>query len=353
MNTRNTAILGGVAVVVLALGLVFGTGNREQQSTVAPGQLAFPNLAAKLQDAARLEITHEGATLKVVRDHDAWTLAGRAGYPAQQAKVHELTAALTGLQLAEPRTSDPSQYARLGVEDAQGKDAHSTLVRVLDASGGAIAELLLGHERTGSGGSGDGVYVRRPGEAQAWLASGQLQASSDVADWIARDIASIAPDKIASVTVTHGGDTLSFARKDGKITMTAPADHPPLDQFKLDDIGRALDNLTLTDVKPAPMPGAEAGRSTIVTTDGMTVNVTVNTAGPDVWAQFYASGEGGAKAAADALQAKVKGWAYQLGNWKQKAFVPVMDDLKAYQPPAKSAASPPAPPPLQLAPPKK
>ena len=42
---------------------------------------------------------------------------------------------------------------------------------------------------------------------------------------------------------------------------------------------------------------------------------------------------------ADAMQARVGGWAYQVGSWKEKAFVPQLNDLKADEP-EKPAATP-------------
>ncbi len=261
--------------------------------------------------------------------------------------MHELLTGLAELKLDEPRTANADEYARLGVQDPPkeapkdqkdaDKDADATLVRVLDGGGAPIAQVLLGKTHTGSGGSGDGIYVRRPGEAQAWLAEGHVAAETDPTDWIDKDIANIQADKVTGVTVTRGGQTLTLARKDGKMELQSPADHPKLDQFKLDDVGRALESLTLDDVKPAPAPGTAEGQSVFTTSDGMTVTATVTKDGSDIWVVFAVSGDGKAKAAADALAAKVKGWAYKLGSWKEAALVPSLDDLKAFVPP------PPAP----------
>jgi hypothetical protein len=57
------------------------------------------------------------------------------------------------------------------------------------------------------------------------------------------------------------------------------------------------------------------------------------------------TGSDKAKAEADKLNARLAGWTYQLGSWKQKALVPTMDELKA-PPPEKPApeAMPPAAP---------
>jgi hypothetical protein len=104
------------------------------------------------------------------------------------------------------------------------------------------------------------------------------------------------------------------------------------------DVGRGLEQVTLTDVKPASQePGTKAGSADIVTTDGMKITVTVFKKDKDVWAQFAASGDGDAKKAADTLQAAIGGWAYQLGSWKEQSFIPSMDDLKADETPAAPA----------------
>ncbi len=42
-----------------------------------------------------------------------------------------------------------------------------------------------------------------------------------------------------------------------------------------------------------------------------------------------------AKPEADRLNARLAGWTYQIGSWKEKSLVPTMDDLKAEPEPAK------------------
>lgn len=341
MTPRNTAILGAAAAVVLALGLVFGTGNQEQRGELPQGQLAFPSLAAKLGEAARIEVLRHGAAVHLARKDDSWTVAEADFYRARQDRVRELTTALTELKLSEPRSSSPEDYARLGVEDAEAKDAASTQVRLLDAAGGVLAQLLVGHERIGNAGNGDGVYVRRPGEAQAWLAEGRLAVEADAQQWLDRDIVGIPADNLASLLATRGAQSLGFGRQGEAWALTAPADHPGLDKFKLDDVSRALDGLAFEKVRPAPAPGAELGRTTIATKDGMTIAVTLSKSGPDLWGVFSASGG----KAAEALQAKWAGWAYQLPAYKEAALAPTLDDLRAYQPPPAPAPGAPPPPP--------
>jgi hypothetical protein len=87
----------------------------------------------------------------------------------------------------------------------------------------------------------------------------------------------------------------------------------------------------------ADAPGTEAGHAVFTTSDGLAVTVTVVHADKDVWARFAVSGPDKVKAEADKLNARLAGWTYQIGSWKEKSLVPTIDDLKAEEP-AKPAA---------------
>lgn len=353
MRTRTTIVLAALGAVVLALGIIYGRGPGEQTAYVAQGKPVFPGLANDLAGARQIEIVHKGKTLDLVRNtKDAaapWGLADHGGYPVQASTVHELLAALTELRLDEPRTAERTEYARLGVEDPGGKGADSTLVRVLDDKGSTVAALIVGHAQSAAHGNADTLYVRLPGEAQSWLADGRISASTDPMDWLDRSVVNLDASKIATVTVTRGGTTLRFGRSGGTFTLTDPAQHPKLDAFKVEEVGRALADVMLMDVKPAPAPGTAVGSAVFTTKDGMSVTVDVNKAGADLWATFAATGKGSA-----ALAAKTKGWAYELGSWKEQSLLPTLDDVKSAEAkpaaPATPAPATPAPTPAPAAP---
>ena len=181
MTPRMTGLLAALAVVAAGGGWWFGARPMPGGVTATQtGGLAFPGLAPKLAQASRIEVTHQATTLVVARDGDRWGLADRGGYPVQGSKVRELTSGLAELRLVEPRTSDPAEYGRLGVDDATGKTATSNLLRMLDAAGNPLAALIVGHRRVRTQGDvPETIYVRRPGEAQAWLAEGRLPVDAD------------------------------------------------------------------------------------------------------------------------------------------------------------------------------
>jgi hypothetical protein len=280
--------------------------------------------------------------MEIDRHGDAWGLADRGGYVVQPSKLRGMLTGLTELRLVEQRTTDPEQFGRLGLEDPNGKTGTSNLLRVLDAEGKAIVAVIVGHRRVRTQGNvPEQVYVRRPDDNQTWLAEGSLQVDADPQLWLERDIMNIDHARIAGVAVTQDDAKLDLARDGDKLTMKVPADHPPLDDYKLDDLDRALELLTFQDVQTDKEPvGEKVGESVFTTTDGLGVTATVFKGEKDIWARFAASGSDKTKDEADKLNARISGWTYQLGNWKQKALVPTLDDLKAAAPEKPAAEAP-------------
>jgi hypothetical protein len=347
MRPRAVALLVALAVVAVAGGWYFGTATTPgEQTTVAGGKLMFPDLAPQLLHVVRIEITHQGKPTVIEKRPDGdWGIAAMHDYPVQEAKLRGMLTALTELRLAEPRTSDPAEFSRLGLDDPNNPASTADLLRLMDANGKPFAAVIVGHRRVRSQGNvPEEVYVRRPGENQTWLAEGSLQVDADASLWLDRNVMNIAHDRIASVSVDNQGaageQALVFGREDGKFTLTQPADHPKLEDYKVDDVARALELLTFQEVKAdADAPGSEAGHSVFTTSDGLAVAVTVLHADTDVWARFAVSGSSDkVKAEAERMNGRVAGWTYQIGSWKEKSLVPTMEGLKAAEP-AKPAAT--------------
>lgn len=340
MRPKQTLVLVVIGALALGGGWYASRVAAPERTEITAGSLMFPNLAPALQGAARVEITTKGKTLVITRQNDVWGVADVGGYPVQRAKLREMLTGLTELRIVEPRTSDPEQFARLGLDDPTKQDATATQLRVLDGAGKALVEIITGHRRMRTQGNvPESIYVRRPGENRTFLAEGRLAVDGDAALWLDRDIMNIANTRIASVTVTTGDKVLEFARADGKLVLRSPADAGPLDDFKLEEVSRALETLAFQEVKQAKdTPGEKIGTGRFVTTDGLTVTATVYRSGNDIWAQFDASGADAVKDEATQLSTRLRGWVFQLGSWKQKALAPSLDDLKPTPPPATPAA---------------
>jgi hypothetical protein len=350
MDRRTLLLLSGAAVAALGGALLLRPA-APPPPTPATAALAFPGLAQRLQGAARIEARRHDGTLGLARRGETWVLPARGGYPVRQEKVRELLVGLTELRLTEPRTANPELLDRLGVEDPARPGATSTLLRVLDAQGAPIAELVIGRRRVRTQGNvPESAYVRRPGESQAWLAEGRIPVDADPQLWLDRDIANIARERVRRIAIAREGQPpLVIARSgepDGTLRITEPADAPPAEETALDEVGRAFEFLTFLDVRPeAEAPGVALGETRFEMTDSLAISVRTRRAGEDVWITLAAEGDDEAAR----LNARWRGWAYQVGAWKEKAFAPVLSDLRApepppaEEPPAETPADPPRP----------
>lgn len=340
MNRRTLLLLGAAAGASVGAALLLAPRGIDQPD-IAPGSLAFPGLADRLQAAERVEIRKADGGLVLTRQGETWGLPEKGGYPVRAEKLRELLVGLTELRLAEARTADPGQHARLGVDDPGRKDSTALLLRVLDGKGTPLAELILGRRRVRTQGNvPESIYVRRPGESQAWLAEGRLAVDADPQLWLDRDIANLAGDRIRRVEVRREGEpALVLARPDGepRLHVELPADAPPADEVALDEIARAFEYLTFLEVRPAAaIPGTPIGESRFTLADGLAIHVAPRLEEGNVWIQLRA--EGGEEA--QRLNGRWGPWAYQVGVWKLKAFAPLAGDLKP-QEQAAPAATPP------------
>lgn len=343
MTPRRAIILFAAGLVVFASGWYFGPASQpSERQSFAAGRPVFPDLAPKLAQAVRIEIVHQNKpAVTIEKTPSGWTLAERGGYRVIAGKLHALLAGLTELRLVEPRTSDPANFARLGVDPA----GDGNLLRVLDANNHPIVELIVGHSRKPTQGNlPEQVYIRRPNENQSWLAEGQLDVEADPQLWLDREIMNIDHGRVAHVTVRHGADSLQFARQGDKLALVEPADHPPLEAFKTEDVGRALEALSFEDVRPVKgTPAPSDAQSVFTTTDGLVITVDLTHDGKDSWARFSAAGGDQTKAEADGLNARLASWSYRLESWKEKSLSPLLDELKK-APSPKAEASPAAAP---------
>ncbi|TCZ66766.1 DUF4340 domain-containing protein [Roseicella aquatilis] len=340
MTRRTLLLLGAAAILSVGGALLLSPGGTDRQA-LSEGGLAFPGLAAKLQSAARIEVRRHDGSLEIARQGDSWGLPAKGGYPVRAEKLREMLVGLTELRLAEARTADPGQHARLGVDDPARPGSTALLLRVLDGAGAPIAELILGRRRVRTQGNvPEAIYVRRPEEAQAWLAEGRLAVDADPQLWLDRDVANLPPERVRRVTVHRAEEPeLVLARPDGaeRLAIEAPAGAPAPDAVAVEEVARAFELLTFLDVRPvAGMPGQPAGEARFVLSDGLTVTVAPHLAQGDVWIRLLA--EGGEEA--QRLNARWRGWAYQVGVWKLKAFAPHLDDLKAKEPSAPTTPKP-------------
>ncbi|HEY6643437.1 DUF4340 domain-containing protein [Povalibacter sp.] len=344
MTSRTLSFLGLAAVFVLALALWLAY----PRSTDQKPTLLYPGLKEELSQVSMIRIFKAGdvPAIELTRSESQWQLAQRSNYPADSAKVRRLLQALADARPTEEKTSNPDNYAALGVEDIA--DTSATGVRI-ELSGPRQAVNLIVGKNAGMKGS----YVRRAGEATSWLTSESIDASALAHDWLRNSVIDISADRIQSATISIGNDRPYTVAKAARADADFKAEDLPrgkeADTFAANNVATALAGLTLADVRPAQDFAADKpiASATFRTFDGLVVDldgwskdgkhyVTARTTQDDALAQRFhvdakeiaTTGDEGSTAAAakpasdtaGAINARLQGWAYEIADYKYEAI---------------------------------
>lgn len=331
MRRRGLLLLGGGAAASIGAALTLAPG-LETPPPPGSGMLAFPGLAARLPQAAMLEVRRNDATLLVRRDGNRWVLPDRNNHPIREARLRELLTGLSELRLVESRGADPANLARFGVDDPMTPGSTASHLRLLDSQGAPIIDVTLGRRRMRTQGNvPETIYIRRGTEAEAWLAEGRIPLEGDAASWMERDVANFPAERVLRASIRRVGAlplTLGRAAAGSPLIVTNPPDPPSLNRAALDDVARAFEYLTFMDAVPeAQTPGTAQGEARFELTEGLVVQVWASRLDQFLFIRLKAEGGNADGLEARLLNARWESWAYQVGIWKEKAFLPTLEEL--------------------------
>ncbi len=362
MKTRTLALLAA-ATLFFALAALLVDSREAAYTHADGGALVFPDFAARINDAAKIVVETSSGKFTILRQGTDWVVADKYDFPAPYDVVKSTLVGLAQLRTIDAKTSQPELYPRLEVADPSAKGAKSAEITVEDGTGAVLARLILGKQREprGSGGDAIEIYVRKPGDAQSWLATGTLQRNDDIRAWMQRTIVTLDPSRVHTVAVTPTPDEakVELAKpepakpepgKAGAGKMAAPIgdrayvlskNQPGDGDFTLEDvppaysvkpgldanqIAGALATLIADDVLPAKdlKPEATLLRSLDYRSfDGAVIDLQLFQQGGKIWLKLnagvdpkLAAVEKFSETAKDmtALDARVKDWVFALNG---------------------------------------
>ncbi len=230
---------------------------QETPSTIqGSGDPMFVDLISKVNDAAEIRTQSAGEVFTIKSEEGRWVVAEKGGYPADEQNVRQLLVGAANLRRIEPKTSKPELYSELGVEPPDNEEAKSIAFEISDAGGQSLASLTLGNQRPGrSDPNIDEYYVRTADDPQVWLVEGKVPQAKTAQEWLKTEVLSLDASRVREVKVTHGdGEEILVAKEEPEqeaFALAGLAEDEELDgDWKVTDLGRALTELLLDDVKP-------------------------------------------------------------------------------------------------------
>ncbi|MBI2753837.1 MAG: DUF4340 domain-containing protein [Betaproteobacteria bacterium] len=300
MNARVAAAL------LLLLALIGGGAlqyyqQRQSEKPPGAGTLGQPLLKGlKAADIASISIREPKAAITLQRKDATWTIAERAGFPADLERVRELVVKSIELKIGQAEPIGPADRAPLKVDDS------GTRVEFKATDGKVIGNLLVGKKYFKSEPDnpdraiGDGRFVLLPHEEKTvYVVSDPLvQATARTAEWIART--GFAAEKVKTLEVSPPrGEGWKIERAaentDWKLAGAKPAEK--LEITKVNAASYSLSSVELADVASRDSRAEDTGldKPTVVTAstfDALTYTLNIGTLeGDNYYATVALAGE--------------------------------------------------------------
>lgn len=320
------------------------------ESAFTPERL-FPALESRADDVTTIQVETKEAAFNVALTADGkWILPDKGNYPADFNQVRRLVLGLASLELVEPRTARADWQDRLGL-GLPKSGGTGKLVTLKDAKGNVLATLVAGLSVEGaSTGERQAIYVRRPEEAQTFVARGTFEAVTDQAQWLDKSFIDFARDRIRTVSMKPlSGPSYTVTRatpqaENFSLVERLPRGRTLRSEAEPNGVGNALIGISFTDVVPqATIDFTKAARASFQTFDGMALNISVAEKDGEYWLAFDAveiAADPVAEAASKdsklkpnipqevaALNALAKGRAFKLPRFKGTLLVTPLEAL--------------------------
>lgn len=353
-----------IAILVLTL-LVVGAAvmltHRNQPTTEVASLPFYPRLLDRVNDVVKLEIRSKDQTTVLRRKGEAWVVESRDGYPALAPSIKRLLLALANLTIIDAKTDEPEKYAKLGVEGLEKPDSASIQITASDARDAPVVALIIGKKRDSKIKTDSAHFVRKLGEARAYLVKGDLAVSAKPNEWLNTDLFSIPLERVRRVTLNpYQAKPVMLTKakhSDSFFTLeNVPKGFEPRSRTAVSSLGGLLTDIHFETVLGADKNVATVPRviAEVQTWDGLVATVEELDHPDHVYARFgfaynpdlvvteptaaAAPGADGKQptappaktdvsAEAAMLNALVKGWIYGLPDYKVRMLEKKMDDL--------------------------
>ncbi len=324
---KRLLILAGGAGALALLALIIELGTDGPKTTNArTGTPVMENFSDIRGQATQIRVTLADEAYSLSNTDQGWVMDGTSGYPVKPGRLAELSAGLEGLVWDAPRTTDPLKLDHIGLGDPR-EGGTGALIELFDENAETLGALITGRK-------GKFTYARNPNETRAYRIKGSLPPLYNHDAWLDMDILDIKPDAVQALRIFDiSGKELYIQRRVGSGERSfRPA--PPYQNYRL--VSRiaastpalALSRFQPIGVKPRKDLKTKAlTRHITQTHDGLEVNLLTYREPDGFYVTFRAIEAGEGAHRGSSINAKAKGWAFQISEYDWNDFTPRVSSI--------------------------
>ncbi|MFQ6113655.1 MAG: DUF4340 domain-containing protein, partial [bacterium] len=270
-ETQKTMIFGGVAIFLVLLAFITTPRRRTPDAFFDIGEPFFPeftdpNVATTLEVIEFDEETGSAKPFKVTFKDGKWTIPSHHDYPADgKDRLAKTAAGVIGIIKDDFRTDNVADHEACGVIDPLDETV-ATLkgrgkrVTIKGDNDKILADFIIGKKIPDRE---NFRFVRVPGQKRVYAVRMNIDISTKFSDWIEADLLQVEKDNITQVKIkdysideftrmVNQRDVLVLDKAGDEWTANRMSSDQEVDQTKMKDLLKALDELTIVGVRPKP-----------------------------------------------------------------------------------------------------
>ena len=279
MNAKQVIALGMAAVLAAATSVWTVQSSPQSVASDRRGERVFPELVQRANDVVTISIRDDDRTFTVERRGDGF-FDKDSGYVVRPESFRDMVGGAASLSFEESKTSDPNRYADLGLgEPGKGLgDKAGREVVMRDAKGTVLASVFVGNRDSTVGGARGGTFIRFPGQAQSYLARGEMRVPVPHAAWFEINLINFTRDKVARLELKGGGQgdyVMTSEPKGSDLKLRTQVEGRVPDDGKILRLSFMIDPISFQDVRAPKGEVKPDARQYIATShEGLRVTVT-------------------------------------------------------------------------------
>lgn len=267
---KLTKTLAGAALLLAIVAIVTAPRNVTPSAFLDQGEPFFPdfgdpNVATTLEVIEYDEETASARPFKVTNENGLWTIPSHHNYVADgEERLAQTAAGMITITKDDFRSDNVADHERLGVvdplEETPTLRGRGKRVTIKGKNDKVLADLIIGNEVEGRE---NFHFVRVPGQKRVYAAKVDVEISTTFSDWIEKDLLQVERSKIARVILRDYSidertlrvderDTITLEKEDGTWTADNMRANQEVDTTKMNDLLRAIDELSIVGVRPKP-----------------------------------------------------------------------------------------------------
>ncbi len=244
MKNKHLTILFIIALVMVIL-TFFVTREREARTdTFVRGSYLVQGLNP--EKVHRIYMERYGDKIELSRSGGNFLIASKGGYPAKSERVNEIFYAAGGIKCGEKVTSNPENYAQLGVDGGE----ESTIIRFFGENDSKLIGVIIGKVKEND--EKLRTYVRLEGGQDVYLTQEHITfLSCDYGGYISERILSGEKENYREASLVNDAGELQFVKKGDHFSVAAMPEGKKEDPKKVDDFVDKAIKLRIFDILKA------------------------------------------------------------------------------------------------------